>query len=59
MIKKQCVSHQDLEEDHKQLVRGHEVTVEDSQVEPAAQTAKHLDEHLLIVTSLLHTRRLK
>lgn len=53
-----CDSHQDLEEDHEQLVTGHEVTVKDSQVEPAAQTAKHLDEHLLIVPCLLHTRRL-
>lgn len=48
-------SHQYLKQDHEQLVTGHEVTVEDSQVEPAAQTAKHLDEHLLIVTRLLHT----
>lgn len=54
-----CASHQHLEEDHEQLVTGHEVSVENSQVEPAAQTAKHLDEHLLIVPRLLHTRRLK
>lgn len=52
-------SHQDLEKDHEQLVTGHEVIVEDSQVEPAGQTAKHLDEHLLVVPGLLHTRRLK
>lgn len=51
--------HQDLEEGHEQLVTGHEVTVKDSQVEPAPQTTKDLDEHLLIVTRLLHTRRLK
>lgn len=52
-------SHQDLEEDYEQLVTGHEVTVKNSQVKPTAQTAKHFDEHLLIVTRLLHTRRLK
>lgn len=54
-----CDSHQDLEEDHEQLVTGHEVTVEDSQIEPASQTPKHLDKHLLVVPCLLHTRCLK
>lgn len=48
-------SHQDLEQDHEQLVTGHEVTVQDAQVEPAAQTAEHFDEHLLVTPCFLHT----
>lgn len=51
--------HQDLEEHHEQLVSRHEVTVQHAQVEPAAQTAEHLDEHLLVVARLLHARRLQ
>lgn len=51
--------HQDLEENHEELITGHEVTVQDAQVEPAAQAAKHLDQHLLIIPRLLHTHGLK
>lgn len=52
-------SHQDLEQDHEQLVTGHEVAVQDPEVEPAAQAAEHLDEHLLIAACFLHTGSLQ
>ena len=51
-------THQHLEEDDEELVAGHEVAVQNAQVEPAAQAPEHLDQHLLIVARLLHTRRL-
>ena len=51
-------THQHLEEDDEELVAGHEVAVQNPQVEPAAEAAEHLDQHLLIVARLLHTRRL-
>lgn len=51
-------TYQHLEKDHEELVVGHKVAVQDSQVEPAAQTAEHLDQHFLIAARLLHTRHL-
>lgn len=41
------------------MITGHKITVKDAQVEPAAQAAKHLDQHLLIVPCLISTCGLK
>ena len=49
-------THQHLEKDDEELVAGHEVTVQNAQVEPAAEAPEHLDQHLLICAGLLHTR---
>lgn len=53
-----AITDQHLEEDHEELVAGHEVAVQDAQVEPAAQAAEDLDQHLLVAARLLHTRSL-